>query len=106
MSDLSLRELDEGDQGALDRAIAEFAAADPSWSFAFGYAPGADYAAFLARMRQLRAGVEVPADRVQSTLLAALEERRRQPMADRPAAARSRGRAPLVALVELAQAQV
>ncbi len=70
---MTLRELEEGDQAALDRAIAEFAAVDPAWSFAFGYAPGADYASFLARSRLVRGGVDVPSGRVQNTLLAAFE---------------------------------
>jgi predicted acetyltransferase len=68
-----LRELDEGDQAAFDRAILEFAASDPSWPFAFGYAPGGDFRAFVARMRQLRDGIDLPANRVAATYLVAVE---------------------------------
>src|SRR5664279_2166427 len=68
-----LRELDDGDQLAFDHAIAEFSVSDPSWPFAFGYAPGGDFRAFVARTRQLRDGVDLPANRVPATYLVAIE---------------------------------
>jgi predicted acetyltransferase len=71
-----LRELDNGDQAAFDRAMLEFAVSDPSWPFAFGYAPGADFRAFVARTRQLRDGVDLPANRVAATYLVAVEGER------------------------------
>ena len=68
-----LRELDDSDQAAFDRAIAEFEASDPNMPFAFGYTAGGDFRAFVARMRQMRDGIDLAANRVPATYLVAVE---------------------------------
>jgi len=73
-----LRELEDGDQAAFDRVIFEFAVLEPASPFAFalGYAPGDDFGAFVARMRQMRDGIDLPANYVPSTYLIALDGER------------------------------
>lgn len=70
--DLELRPLAANDRAAFDAAIREFATTDPDWEFAFGYAPGDDFLAYVERLARESRGEDVPDNWVPSTQLVAV----------------------------------
>ena len=69
MTRLALRELEVGDEAAFRMAVAEFAASDPDWEFAFQFDARTDFAEYVDCLQRRRLGFDLPDGWVPNTFL-------------------------------------
>ncbi|MES2745781.1 MAG: GNAT family N-acetyltransferase [Bdellovibrionota bacterium] len=69
---MELRPLKLEDKNSFDRAYVDFVRSNPDWEFAFDYDTAMDFAGFLARLDELKAGVSLNVGQVPSSYLVAV----------------------------------